>query len=67
MPVEAIDSLPSGRTPTDKDCSVDPVRLLLGRSCSVNGTQAVPIFCRGGLRHTLASHGCCSRGNPVGR
>ena len=20
-----------------------------------------------GVRHTLASHGCCSRGNPVGR
>ena len=33
----------------------------------VHGTQMVPIIYGGGLRHTLASHGCCSRGNPVGR
>jgi len=44
-----------------------PIRLSLGRSRSVDGAQTVPMLYGHGLRHTLASHGCCSRGNPVGR
>jgi len=36
----------------------------IGRSCPIAPRQT--LF-GGGLRHKLASHGCCSRGNPVGR
>ena len=33
----------------------------------VYGIQPLLMLRGGGLRHTLASHGCCSRGSPVGR
>jgi len=42
-------------------------KLSLGRSGSVDGAQTMPMLYGDGLRHTLASHDCCSRGNPVGR